>query len=571
MRQTLRSWVSGLGAGIVLAGTPAVAADPAAGKSLFREQCSLCHSAEPGDGGGAQGPSLIGVFGRHAGGAAGFSYTAAMRAADLTWDASTLNRFLVSPSAIVPGSAMLVAVPAQADRDNLVAYFQSVSRSPAAAAAAQAGAAPVIGVPSASQASADWRLDAPGRIHRIELAALPAPFSTPSSRNNPALIARPANATLALPTGFRIDAFAAGLQGPRKMLVAPNGDILVSEIVGGRVSVLHPSPDGARAARVDVYLQGLRQPFGLAFYPDANHPQWLYVAESNRVTRYAYQVGDAQPRGAAQVVIPRLPSGGGHFTRDIAFSPDGTQLYVSVGSASNVAESMSKKTPAEIEAWDAAHGLGAAWDQETDRAAVLVFDAAAPGAAKIYATGLRNCVSLTVQPATGALWCTTNERDALGDDLVPDYSTRVRRGGFYGWPWYYMGTNEDPRLKGDRPDLRGKAQLPDVPYQSHSAALNLTFYTASGGKSAFPASFAGDAFAALHGSWNRSLRTGYKLVRVHMKSDQPTGDYEDFLTGFIADSGNVWGRPVATTELKDGSLLLSEDGGNVIYRISYGQ
>jgi glucose/arabinose dehydrogenase/cytochrome c2 len=571
MRLTMRGLVSGVGAGIVLAGTPALAADPAAGKSLFRQQCGICHSAEPGDDGGAQGPSLIGVYGRHAAGASGFSYTAALRAADLTWDAPTLSRFLASPSTVVPGSAMLVAVPGQADRDNLVAYFQSLARSPAAGAAAQAGAASAIAVPPASQVSADWRLDAPGRAHRIELAALPAPFTTPSSRNNPSLIARPANATLALPAGFRIDAFAADLRGPRKMLVAPNGDILVSEIVGGRVSVLHPSPDGARAASVDVYLQGLRQPFGLAFYPDADHPQWLYVAETNRVTRYAYRVGDVQPRGAPQVVIPWLPNGGGHSTRDIAFSPDGTRLYVSVGSASNVAETMSKKTPAEIQAWDGTHGLGAAWDQETDRAAVLVFDAAAPGAAKIYATGLRNCVNLTVQPATGALWCTTNERDALGDDLVPDYSTRVQRGGFYGWPWYYMGSNEDPRLKGDRPDLRGKAQLPDVPYQSHSAALNLTFYTTSSGKSAFPASFVGDAFAAFHGSWNRSLRTGYKLVRVHMKNDQPTGDYEDFLTGFIADSGNVWGRPVATTELKDGSLLLSEDGGNVIYRISYGQ
>jgi len=240
-----------------------------------------------------------------------------------------------------------------------------------------------------------------------------------------------------------------------------------------------------------------------------------------------------------------------------------------VGSASNVAETMAKKTPVEIRAWDGEHGLGAAWDQETDRAAVLVFDAAAPGAAQRYATGLRNCVGLTVQPATGTLWCTTNERDALGDDLVPDYSTRLQRGGFYGWPWYYMGSNEDPRLQGDRPDLRGKVLVPDVPYQSHSASLGLTFYTASAGKSAFPADFVGDAFAALHGSWNRSLRTGYKLVRVRMKNDQSTGDYEDFLTGFIVDNGHVWGRPVATAELKDGSLLLSEDGRNVVYRISY--
>ena len=567
MRRTMLCVLSGIGAGVLFSSAPAFGADSAAGKSLFRQQCSICHAAEPGDNGGAQGPSLIGVYGRHAG-AAGFSYTAAMRAADLTWDAPTLNRFLASPAAVVPGSAMLVAVPGQADRDNLIAYFQSVAQSPSAAAAQSAVAR---AVPDASQKSADWRLDAPGRAHRIDLAALPPPFSTPSSRNNPQLIARPANAALALPPGFHIDAFAANLKGPRKMLVSPNGDILVSEILGGRVSVLHPTPDGARAASADVYLQGLKQPFGLAFYPNAGQPQWLYVAETNRVTRYAYRAGDVKPRGEAQVVIPRLPSGGGHVTRDIAFSPDGTQLFVSVGSGSNVAESMSKKTPDEIKAWDREHGLGAAWDQETDRAAVLVFDAAAPGAAKIYATGLRNCVGLTVQPASGALWCTTNERDALGDDLVPDYSTRVQRGGYYGWPWYYMGSNEDPRLKGDRPDLRGKALVPDVPYQSHSASLGLTFYTASSGKSAFPASFVGDAFAAFHGSWNRSLRTGYKLVRVHMKNGQPTGDYEDFLTGFIVDDGNVWGRPVATAELADGSLLLSEDGGNVIFRISYGQ
>jgi len=318
-----------------------------------------------------------------------------------------------------------------------------------------------------------------------------------------------------------------------------------------------------------VYLQGLRQPFGLAFYPNAQNPQWLYVAETNRVTRYAFQVGDVKPRGAAQIVIAQLPSGVGHSTRDIAFSPDAKRLFVSVGSGSNVAESMSKKTPAEIKSWEAAHGLGAAWDVETDRAAVLELDAAAPAAASNYANGIRNCVSLTVQPATGALWCTTNERDALGDDLVPDYSTRVARGGFFGWPWYYIGSNEDPRLKGDRPDLNGKVSVPDVLYQSHSAALSMTFYAAGGGKFAFPATYVGDAIVGFHGSWNRSLRTGYKLVRVHMKNGEPTGDYEDFLTGFVVDDAHVWGRPVATAQLADGSLLMSEDGNNVIYRISY--
>ena len=460
-----------------------------------------------------------------------------------------------------PGTSMALAVPDEADRDNLIAYFQSVSSQ--APAAAQA-----IVVPASSEKSANWRLDAPGRVHRIAVASLPPPFATPSSRNSSSVVPKPAGATLAVPPGFQVEPFATGLAGPRKMLIAPNGDILVTEISGGRVTVLHPSPDGRRAGSTDVYLKGLKQPFGLAFYPNARNPQWLYVAETNRVTRYAYHVGDVKP-GETQIVVPQLPSGVGHSTRDIAFSPDGKQLFVSVGSGSNVADTMSKKTPEEIKSWEAQHGLGAAWDIETDRAAVLVFDAAAPGESSIYATGIRNCVSLTVQPANGALWCTTNERDAIGDDLVPDYSARVKRGSFFGWPWYYMGSNEDPRLKGERPDLAGHVSVPEVLYQAHSAALSMTFYEASNGKSAFPAAFVGDAIVGFHGSWNRSLRTGYKLVRVHMKNGEPTGDYEDFLTGFVVDDSHVWGRPVATAELKDGSLLMSEDGGNVIYRISY--
>jgi glucose/arabinose dehydrogenase/cytochrome c2 len=548
--------------GWVLASGPALGADAAAGKSLFRERCTVCHTAESGDNGGAQGPSLIGVMGRAAGTAPQFSYTAALRDSKLTWDAGSLKRFLASPTTVVPGTSMVVAVPDDTERDNLIAYFQSVANQKAAPDTA-------IAVPASSVSSANWRLDAPGRTHRIAANSLSPAFATASSRNNSSVVAKPATAALSLPPGFHIDVFAEGLTGPRKMLVAPNGDILVTEMRGGRVTVLHPSSDGTRAAGKDVLLQGLRQPFGLAFYPNAQHPQWLYVAETNRVTRFAYQVGDVKPRGAAQVVVAELPSGVGHSTRDIAFSPDGKRLFVSVGSASNVAETMSKKTAAEIKSWEAVHGLGGTWDVETNRAGVLEFDAAAPAASSNYANGIRNCVSLTVQPANGALWCTTNERDALGDDLVPDYSTRVARGAFYGWPWYYVGSNEDPRLQGDRPDLNGKVSVPDVLYQSHSAALSMTFYEASHGKSAFPAAFVGDAFVGFHGSWNRSLRTGYKLVRVHMKNGEPTGDYEDFLTGFVVDDAHVWGRPVATVELPDGSLLMSEDGNNVIFRISY--
>lgn len=547
--------------GWALAAAPAFAADAGAGKSLFKERCSVCHTAESGDNGGAEGPPLIGLMGRAAAAAPQFSYTAALRDSKLIWDAATLKRFLAAPGSVVPGTAMVLPVANDTDRDNLIAYFQSVSN--------QAASEASIVVPASSSQSANWRLDAPGRTYRISASSLPPPFATPSSRNSSSVVAKTANASLSVPPGFHIDVFSVGLTGPRKMLVAPNGDILVTEMRGGRVTVLHPSPDGSRAAGTDVYLQGLRQPFGLAFYPNAQNPQWLYVAETNRVTRYAFQVGDVKPRGAAQIVIAQLPSGVGHSTRDIAFSPDAKRLFVSVGSGSNVAESMSKKKPAEIKSWEAAHGVGAAWDVETDRAAVLEFDAAAPAAASNYANGIRNCVSLTVQPATGALWCTTNERDALGDDLVPDYSTRVARSSFFGWPWYYIGSNEDPRLKGDRPDLSGKVSVPDVLYQSHSAALSMTFYAAGSGKFAFPASYVGDAIVGFHGSWNRSLRTGYKLVRVHMKNGEPTGDYEDFLTGFVVDDAHVWGRPVATTQLADGSLLMSEDGNNVIYRISY--
>jgi glucose/arabinose dehydrogenase/cytochrome c2 len=549
--------------GCIAAIPAAFSAEASAGKTLFQQRCSVCHTAESGDSGGAQGPSLIGVFGRPAASAPQFSYTQALKESKLTWDAATLRRFLGGPASVVPGTSMALAVPAEAERDNLIAYFQSVATevSPAAAQA--------IVVPTSSVQTANWRLDAPGLVHRISIASLPPPFATASARNNSSVVPKPASATLAVPAGFQIEPFANGLAGPRKMLVAPNGDILVTELLGGRVTVLHPTPDGRRVAGTDVYLTGLKQPFGLAFFPNAQNPHWLYVAETNRVTRYAYQIGDLKPRGKTQIVVPQLPSGVGHSTRDIAFSPDGKQLFVSVGSGSNVAEAMSKKTPAEIKSWEAKHGLGAAWDIETNRAAVLVFDAASPAAPVIFATGIRNCVSLTVQPVNGALWCTTNERDALGDDLVPDYSTRVKRGGFYGWPWYYLGSNEDPRLKGDRPDLAGKVSVPDVLYQAHSASLSMTFYKASRGKSAFPSAFVGDAFVGLHGSWNRSLRTGYKLVRVHMKNGEPTGDYEDFVTGFVVDDGHVWGRPVATTELKDGSLLMSEDGGNVIFRISY--
>ena len=565
-------------AALLLAGlagsTTALAADVNAGEAVFRAQCALCHSAAAGDGGGREGPNLAGVFGRRAAGAPGYAYTSALRDSGLAWDAATLDRFLAAPTALVPDSAMVVAVPKAADRADLLAYFAALQagsyaiRAPTAPARPARSDAADTGQPATRES--DWRRDAPGRVHRIDAAQLPLPFATPSADNDPKVVDKPPDAQLLVPSGFRVGVFAAGLQRPRALTVAPNGDVLVSETRGGRVLVLRPAADGASAATIETFAQGLSLPFGMALYPDGPDPRWLYVAETNRVVRYAYRPGDLRARAVPEIVVAELtPAGGGHYTRGLAFAPDGRRMFVSVGSRTNVAEQMEKKSAADIRAWEAAHGVGAAWGDETNRAAVLEFEVGSARPGRIYATGLRNCVGLTVQPATGALWCTTNERDGLGDDLVPDYSTRVRADGFYGWPWYYLGNHEDPRHKGERPDLAGKVLTPDVLYQSHSAPLNLVFYGATAGAAAFPKEYVGDGFAVLHGSWNRAERTGYKVVRVRMRDGVPTGEYQDFLVGFIKDAARVWGRPVGAAVARDGSLLVSDDGGNVVWRIAY--
>ena len=557
------------------AGAPVFAADANAnaGKMLFRQQCALCHSAQPDDGGGAQGPNLQGLLGRAAASNRSFSYTQALRNSHLTWNAATLDHFLAAPTSVVPGSAMVIAVPSAADRQNLIAYFQAVADGTFKEAPRPAFPMPPRQASShpAGSGEGDWRKDYPGRVHRIDVAQLPAPYASSSATNFPHLVPRPADAQLHVPEGFKVEVFTSDVQAPRAMRLAPNGDIFLSETQLGRILVLRPSADGSRPESVATFAQGLNLPFGIAFYPSGAHPRWLYVAETNRVVRYAYNLGDQKASAVPEIVVAQLsPTGmGGHFTRDLIFSADGRRMFVSVGSGSNVAEDMPKKSPAQAQAWEAQYGLGATWGNETRRADVLVFAVSSPGQGKIFATGLRNCVGLSIEPRTGDLWCSTNERDALGDDLVPDYSTRVREGGFYGWPWYYMGRYEDPRLKGDRPDLAGKAIVPDVPYQAHSAVLNLTFYRSSSGHSAFPREYVGEGFAVMHGSWNRALRTGHKMVRVRMKNGVPTGEYDDFLVGFIADDGDAWARPVGVVEASDGSLLMSDDGNNVIYRISY--
>ncbi|MEP7311117.1 MAG: PQQ-dependent sugar dehydrogenase [Pseudomonadota bacterium] len=546
-----------------------------AGKVVFRTQCALCHSAEPNDNGGAQGPELHSVFDRKSASGTAFSYTPALKAANLTWDAATLDRFLASPTTVVPGSAMVIAIPKPADRQNVVAYFQALKDGTYKDPPRPAGFGPPPGPPPAANAAPpkgtpDWKNDKPGRVHKIDVAKLPKPFDTEAARNFPRFVEKPAGASLKVPAGFSVGTFASGLGGPRAMRIAPNGDIFLTETNSGRLSVLRPSADNTTAATTTVFAQGLLQPLGVEFYPAGPNPQWVYVAETNRVVRYAYKVGETKASGVPEVVVAQLsPVGGGHFTRDIAFSPDGKRMFISVGSQSNVAEDLPKKSAAELKDWESKHGLGATWGNEENRASVMVFEMGSNKPGKIFATGIRNCVALTMQPKTGDLWCTTNERDLLGDDLVPDYSTRVKEGGFYGWPWYYMGKYEDPRHAGARPDLAGKAIVPDVPFQAHSAAVSLQFYTATSGASAFPAEYVGEGFAVLHGSWNRAFRTGHKVVRVKMKNGVPTGEYEDFMVGFIVDEGNAWGRPVSAVVARDGSLLVSDDGSNLIYRISY--
>ena len=556
-----------------LSALPARAAsDAQAGATIFKSRCAVCHSTGSG---GAHGPGLAGLMGRKAGSAA-FGYSRALRGSALTWDAALLDRYLAAPGKLVPGTRMVLAVPSAADRRKLIAYLATLqpeagarAEMPAAPAPAQAAAAPVReaapGLRTGNAALGDFRSDGPGVRRRLSLADLPPPFQTSSARNSARVSDQPAGAKLSAPPGFTVELFARDLENPRLLRVAPNGDIFVAESGAGRIRLLRARDGAAKPDLQSVYASGLDQPFGIAFYPPGADPRWIYVAENNRVVRFEYRSGDLKARANHQVMVARLSkSHGGHWTRDIAFSSDGARMFVSVGSASNVADGMKKKTADELRAWEAAHGLGATWDDEEGRADVLVFDPQGKGG-KAFATGLRNCVGLAVHPASGELWCSTNERDGLGDDLVPDYITRVKEGAFYGWPWWYLGDHEDPRRQGERPDLAGKVTVPDVILQPHSASLQMTFY----GGAMFPAEYAGNAFAAFHGSWNRSRRTGYKVVRVLVdKAGAPTGEYEDFVTGFVIDDGQVWGRPVGVAVAHDGALLISEDGNGTLWRVA---
>lgn len=397
----------------------------------------------------------------------------------------------------------------------------------------------------------DWTTDAPGVRRRITTADLPKPFESRSVFNGPRVAKRPEGAMPKVPAGFKVEEFATGFRNPRLIRTAPNGDIFLADSRSNMIYVLRQGKDRSKAEVNQVFAStDLRRPFGIAFYPLGPTPKWVYIGNTDSVVRFPYKNGDIVASGKAETVVPDLPSGGesvgggGHWTRDIAFSRDGKKMFVSVGSKSNVWENPN--------------------DIEKDRATVLEFNPDGTGR-RIYAYGIRNAVGIAVHPQTGELWGSVNERDGLGDDLVPDYVTRIKEGGFYGWPWYYMGQNQDPRHPGKYPELKDKSILPDVLLQSHTASLQMEFYT---GK-VFPKEYRNDAFAAQHGSWNRAKRTGYKVIRIPQKNGVPTGEYEDFMTGFVTPEGDVWGRPVGVTVATDGSLFVTDDGSNTVWRVTY--
>jgi glucose/arabinose dehydrogenase len=423
-------------------------------------------------------------------------------------------------------------------------------------------------------AFAGWDQQKPGVRRKITVADLPEPKPTESVDNGPTLVSRPEGAWPIAPAGFKVELYAGGDAAapmqrsenrkeihaptsgtfvmPRIIHTAPNGDLFVSDSQAGSILVLRGISAAGKAVNVSTFATGLDHPFGIAFYPAGGNPQWVYIGNATTVMRFRYKSGDLKAEGIPETVIPDLPGyaqlrGGGHWTRDVVFTADGKHMLVSVGSGSNVDDPDTHP-------------------RELHRADVLEYTPEGKFV-EVYAYGIRNCVGEAINSITGQLWCSTNERDALGNNLVPDYVTTIKKGGFYGWPWYYMGGNQDPRLMGTHPELKSKVITPDVLVQPHMASLGMTFYPTN--KAMFPAQYDGDGFAAEHGSWNRANRGGYEVIRIPLKNGKATGEYEDFLTGFITPDGKIWGRPVGVTVGHDGALYVTDDGSRSVWRVSY--
>lgn len=379
----------------------------------------------------------------------------------------------------------------------------------------------------------------PGTALEVTPGDLPEPYASESVANSPRRIARPEGARPAVPEGFRANLFAGGLDHARWLAVAPGGDVFLAEPGPGRITVLRDADGDGRAERKATFASGFSRPHGLAF-----HGGHLYMADTEAVWRFDYAPG--QLEGGEPVKLTpdgALGGGSGHWTRNVAVHPDGSRLYVAIGSRGNIGEEPTPRATVQEFAVDGS-------DQRT------------------FADGLRNPVGIAFRPGTEELWVVVNERDGLGDGLVPDYLTAVREGGFYGWPYSYIGAHPQPGYAERRPDLVERAIVPDLLFQSHSAPLGLVFYEAE----AFPESYRGDAFVALHGSWNRAEPTGYKVVHAPFEDGRPVGHYVNFATGFWArgtDTAEVWGRPVGLAVAADGSLLVADDVGQAVWRIAY--
>jgi glucose/arabinose dehydrogenase len=375
--------------------------------------------------------------------------------------------------------------------------------------------------------------------YEIKPSQLPPPFATHSASNPPKIVPRPADAKLTLPRGFEISTWAeGGMENPRWLALAPNGDVFLADSGSGRIVVFRDAHNSGKATERFVFASGLRLPFGMAFQGD-----YLYVGNTNAVVRFHYRAGQTKADGQPEKITD-LPGRGyhEHWTRNVLFSPDGKKMYVTVGSESN-------DSPGE----------------DAMRAAISEYNSDGSGH-RLVATGTRNPIGLKFYPGSNRLWAIVQERDGLGDDLVPDYLTQVQDGGFYGWPYAYIGAHQDPNNP-QRRELVKKTVTPDVLFQAHSAPMDVVFYQGQ----MFPKEYQGDALVSFHGSWNRSKRTGYKIVRLHFQGGKPAGGYDDFITGWMLspDSSEVWGRPVGMLVLKDGSLLIADDGADKIWRVTY--
>lgn len=376
-----------------------------------------------------------------------------------------------------------------------------------------------------------------------EKLVLPPPYATRGVANPSRVVGWPKGKMPTAPAGFEVNLFAEDLDNPRTIHVLPNGDVLVMESRRrqgpSRIILFRDDNKDGKPERRGVFIDNLNGAFGMAL-----HGNRFYVGNTDAVVVFPYQSGDTRITRQGEKILD-LPSGG-HYSRTVIIDPDGKNLYISVGSATNVDEEM-------IDAKD------------SRRATVL--QANLDGSAmRVFASGLRNAVGLDWEPKSKQLWAVVNERDMLGDELVPDYLTSVKENAFYGWPYAYFGPNEDPRKKNQRPELVAKTIKPDYALGSHVAPLGLAFYT---GKS-FTARYQGGAFVGMHGSWNRSNLVGYKVAFVPFQNGKPSGTMEDFLTGFLSNpkSNEVYGRPVGVTVANDGSLLVADDGANKVWRVS---